>query len=163
MEQTPRYDIIISDPHAIKPGLSRLFNATLEQLCLQSSLRNRLVFGKHTLACSGGIKESRYVDHVRNLYDGIHLYGSSGRKAYTESVLGILRSSGLIKNTPPVYFRRYHSEYRNKDQYICPTQDTDWMNDRDIRRMSKRSLPKQNRYDQRYSVPTSNRFENLNW
>ena len=55
MEQIPRYDTIISDPHTIKPGLSRLFNTTLKQLCLQSSLNNRLVFGRHTLACTGGI------------------------------------------------------------------------------------------------------------
>ena len=90
------------------------------------------------------------------------MYGPSGGKAYTESVLSILRKIGLIKNTPPSYFRRYHSEYSNKEEYVCPTQDVDWMNDRDVRKA--KSYPKsQNRYNYKYNVPTSNRFEYLNW
>ena len=162
MEQTPRYDTITSDPHSIKPGLSKLYNRTLEKLCHQSPLKDRLIFGKHTLVCTGGIRESRYVDHKRNRYDGIHLYGPSGGKSYTESVLSILRNSGLIKNTPPVYFRRYHSESSIYEKYVCPTQDLDWLNDKDVRK-PKSSHKSQAKYDYKYNVTTSNRFEHLNW
>ena len=73
------------------------------------------------------------------MYDGVHLYGVSGRKAYTESVLNILRKAGLIKTSPPPYYRRYHNLVTQSNQdtlnseYVCPTQDTDWLNDRDTR------------------------------
>ena len=160
MEQIPRYDTITSDPHAIKPRLSKLYNKTLEQLCQQSPLKNKLMYGKHTLGCAGGIRESRYVDHKRKMFDGVHLYGPSGGKAYTESVLSILRNCGLMKNSPPAYFRRYHSEFSSKVEYFCPTQDVDWLNDRDIRK-PKSSNKSQTKYD--YNVPTSNKFESLNW
>ena len=102
------------------------------------------------------------MDHEKKLYDGVHMYGPSGGKAYTESVLAILRKSGLIKSTPPSYFRRYHSEYLSKEEYFCPTQDVDWLNDRDVRK-AKSSLKSQNRHNSKYNVPTSNRFEALNW
>ena len=95
------------------------------------------------------------------MYDGVHLYGVSGKKAYTESVLNILRKAGLIKTSPPPYYRRYHKlvELSNQStlqpEYVCPTQDVDWMNDRDTR-YSRKAQPVP-----QFKIPTFNRFSSL--
>ena len=49
---------------------------------------------------------------MKNLYDGVHMYGSSGKKAYTKSILNILREAELVRNNPPSYFRKYHNMTR---------------------------------------------------
>ena len=159
MKQTPRYDTASSDPHSVKAALSKLFNDTICQLWLESPLKSKLIIGSHNLDCAGGVKESRYRNTHRNLYDGVHMYGPSGKKAYTESVLNILRIADLIKSPPPPCYRRYHKMVINKpptqDKYECPTQDTDWKNDRDIRYKMKPNQVFQ------YAVPTTNRFNYL--
>ena len=161
MKQIPRYDRTSDDPRAVKSALSQLYNDTLVQLWLQSKHKDRLTIGTHSLECAGAIRESRY--RFKNRFDGIHLYGPSGGKAYTESVLGILKSSGLVKNSPPKYFRRFHmtieTEDNVRDKYYCPTQDTDWKNDKDIRPYKQRY---QSNHYYKYEVPTSNRFACLN-
>ena len=104
------------------------------------------------MECSGGVRESRF--RCKNRFDGVHMYGVSGRKAYTESVLRIVRDAGLVRNQPPTYFRRFHmtgdkSTPSSHKKYSCPTEETDWKNDKDIR-------------VKKYSIPTSNRFTPLN-
>ena len=159
MKNTPRYDTKASDPHSVKSALSLLYNDTLVQLWLSSPHKNRIVIGSHNLDCVGGVRESRYGS--KSQYDGVHMHGASGKKAYNESVLEIIRDAQLIQKSPPLYFRRFHkSKFQTKpsvqsaDEYVCPTQETDWMNDVDIRNKT---------YKQRstYSVPTSNRFSNF--
>ena len=101
---------------------------------------------------------------------GIHMFGPSGRKAYTESVLSILRDAELIRCPLPSYFRRYHSVSDNQtkpetqERYTCPTQNTDWQNDKDIRKNSNNYVKsKQNTNSAfEYAVPTSNRFTSFN-
>ena len=138
MKQIPRYDTASTDPKAVKAALALLFNDTLVRLWLDSPHKDRLVLGNHRLECSGGIKESRYRLHKK--YDGVHMFGQSGAKAYTESVLMLLRDNGLIMNNPPRYFRRYHNGRTKSEcsadssRYYCPTEDTDWVNDRDVRK-----------------------------
>ena len=87
MNLTPRYESVEVDPHGIKAALCRLYNDTLVQLWLSSPLKDQIHIGIHSLECAGAIKEARY--RLGNKYDGLHLYGPSGRKAYTESVLKI--------------------------------------------------------------------------
>ena len=91
MKQIPRYDPKDVDPLGLKPSLSLLFNNTLGSLWLDSPLKHKLFVGDHTIECNGAIREARYRETKTGRYDGIHLYGSSGRKAYTNSVLNILR------------------------------------------------------------------------
>ena len=158
MKQIPRYDRASDDPKAVKSALSQLYNDTLVQLWLGSKHKERLTIGTHSLECVGGIRESRF--RLKNKFDGINMYGPSGRKAYTESVLGILKNSSLIKTSPPKYFRTYHMNDKPTysavtDQYYCPTQDTDWKNDRDVR---PKNTKHQSSYNLKYEVPTSNRF-----
>ena len=168
MKHIPRYDPRSNDPQSVKAALSQLYNDTLVQLWLGSPHKNRIVLGSHRLDCAGGIRTARYRNG--NRYDGIHMYGPSGRKAYTESVLSIIREAELIKSPPPNYFRRYHSVSENQtkpdtqERYTCPTQDTDWQNDRDVRKKKNNNLkPKQNTNSAyEYAVPTANRFTSFN-
>ena len=136
LKQTPRYDPTSADPQSTKAALAQLYNDTLDQLYLCSSLKNKICIGSHDLECSGGVRYSRYRKIGK--YDGLHFYGSSGRKAYTESVLNILRSIGNMLFSPPNYFRRYHNtesqtKPSNQSNLTCPTQESDWMNDQNIR------------------------------
>ena len=86
------------------------------------------------------------------------MYGPSGKKAYTESVLKIIRDTGYIKNPPPCYFRRFHKtdDQTQTTEYLCPTQETDYQNDKDIRHNNKKAS-----YAPQYIVPTSNRFNSF--
>ena len=123
---------------------------------MNSPLKDKMKLGNHKLECTGGVREARYRSGRK--YDGVHMYGPSGRKSYTESVLMILRSAGLIKISPPSYFHRYHDNNINtssQETYYCPTQETDYLNDRDIRVKNYQS-----RYQ--YSIPTANRFSHFN-
>ena len=153
MKQIPRYDTRVQDPTSVKSALSQLYNNTITQLWLEYPDKERIVIGSHDLECYGGIRESRYRDG--NKFDGIHMHGPSGKKAYTESVLNILRTSGLIKCSPPRYFRTFHQEAMKskiENNYHCPTQDTDYLNDKDVRSYAQAVKGPV------YSVPTSNRF-----
>ena len=161
MKQVPRYDPISTDPHSIKAAISQLYNDTLMKLWLGSPLKHRLTIGSHSLECSGGVRDSRYRYMER--FDGIHLLGPSGRKAYTESVLRIIRSGGHIQSPPPSYFRRYHSSEKltkppaQSGEFACPTQDTDFLNDMDVRYKKQN-----NNFSFQYSLPTANRFNLFN-
>ena len=158
MNLTPRYDPVDVDPHGIKAALCRLYNDTLVQLCLSSPLKDKIHIGTHSLECSGAVKDARY--RLGNRYDGLHFYGPSGRKAYTESVLQILRSAAMLKRSPPRYFRHFYESQTKSASftetlYICPTQDTDYLRDKDIRRNGKH-------YGYKSNVPTKNRFQAFN-
>ena len=60
------------------------------------AIKNKIVIGRHSLDCSGGLRVSRYGDpaKVRN-FDNIHLRGSSGKIAMTRSIALILAGAGL--------------------------------------------------------------------
>ena len=113
------------------------------------------------------------------------MYGPSGIKAYTVSLLDILLEVDIIEKEGRLlsgkdyyrnllqfeYQKRKHRGFTqgrytdrdgsslrdtNKDIDIRPRRDSD--NDRDIRPMI--SL---RQFDHRYAVPTFNRFNHLNW
>ena len=100
MKHTPRYDPQVTDPLSLKPALSQMFNNLLTELWMSSPLKDRMVIGGHNIECSGAIRESRYRESRTGRFDGIHPYGSSGRKAYTRSVLNILEAANI---TSPDY------------------------------------------------------------
>ena len=81
LNQTPRYDDKSVDPLSLKPALALLFNNTLSNLWIESPLKAKLTIGIHNLDCSGGVKEARYRDIMNKKFDGLHMYGPSGRKA----------------------------------------------------------------------------------
>ena len=61
-------------------------------LFLFCPLKDRIVIGRHSLENSGSGKahHARYEDQNTGRYDGVHLYGYTGRKDYTNSVKTIL-------------------------------------------------------------------------
>ena len=93
MNNSPRFDTEADDPLGIKPKLAEFANSYILQLWLDSPLKNKIYIGSHTLECSAQTKLNRYVDPSTGRYDGVHLYSSEGKLAYTESVLNILLSS----------------------------------------------------------------------
>ena len=70
---------------------------------MDCTVKNKIAIGSHNIECTGAIRESRYKETKTGKFDGVHLYGSSGRKAYTNSVLNILTEAKL---TTPDYI--YH-------------------------------------------------------
>ena len=59
-----------------------------------ASLHKDNIFkGSHNIECTGAIKEARYRETKSGKFDCIHLFGSSGRKSYSRSVLNILKSA----------------------------------------------------------------------
>lgn len=93
MKQTPRYDPTTVDPFGLKAALSQIFNSTLTELWMSSTMKNKIYLGSHNMECSGAILLSRYQHTKSGKFDGLHLFGASGSKAYTRSVLNILQSS----------------------------------------------------------------------
>ena len=142
LKQTPRFDKKNIDPFSVKPAMAQLFNQILDQRWLESAQKNRLIIANHRLECSPGSYETRYRNRRSGQYDGVHMYGPSGRKAYTESLLFILRQAGLIKKSPPQYFRRYHTKL-------------------DIVHNTENEFHTAEPRSRIYSVPTSNKFSVL--
>ena len=98
MKQTPRYDPLDVDPLGLKAALSQLFNNILVEMWLSSPLKDKIFVGSHNIDCSGAIQSARYRHTKTGRFDGVHLYGASGSKAYTKSVLNILRSASVISS-----------------------------------------------------------------
>ena len=133
-------------------------------------MKDKLVIGIHTLECFGATKEARYRDIINKKFDGVHLYGPSGMKAYTISVLNILNIAGIFELTDgqsnsaqEFYKNLLQYEYQKRKTKVgnhsAKTQNNS-ANDRDIRR--NRINASINRND-RYAVPTSNLFDHLNY
>ena len=92
MNHAPRYDTKDVDPIGLKPNLANFANNYMLELWMDSPI-DKIFIGSHNLECSGELKVKRYKDDRTGWYDGVHLYGSAGKMAYTESVLNILLSS----------------------------------------------------------------------
>ena len=142
LKQTPRFDKKSVDPYSVKPAMAKLFNNVLDKKWLESAHKSRLLIGNHRLECSRGSYETRYSNRRNSQYDGVHMYGPSGRKAYTESLLFILRQAGLLKKSPPQYFRRYHSVSEGIQ-------------------ITENEIYAAESHSRTYSVPTANRFNVL--
>ena len=170
MTLTPRYDLKAEDPLSLKPVLADIFNQTLAELWLNSQFKDKVAIGIHDLDCTGGIREARYRDIRSQRYDGVHLYGPSGKKAYTISVIDILKSADILDQTDgqilsgqEFYKKLWQFQYQKK-KHNRRGQNSNMnrarpasANDKDTRHNSNF------RRQDRYSVPTSNLFEHLNW
>ena len=55
-------------------------------------MKEKIIVGKHTLECSD-MFEARYTDGRTSWYDGVHMYSRCGMRAYTESVLQIIKTA----------------------------------------------------------------------
>ena len=115
MKQTPRYDPADVDSLSVKPAMSYLFNNTIMDLWMNSPMKDRMFVGTHNIDCSGAIQAARYRHTKTGRFDGVHLYGSSGGKAYTKSVLNILRSAELISQDYVFHLSCPQTKYRNRN------------------------------------------------
>ena len=113
MKQIPRYDPAHVDPMGLKPTLSLLFNNTLTNLWMDSPNKDKIFVGTHDIECTGAIKESRYRQTKSGKFDGIHLYGSSGRKAFTLSVLRILKAANVTSSEHDFHQSCAQFKYQN--------------------------------------------------
>ena len=148
MHQIPRYNPLAVDPLSLIPALSHLFNVTLTDLYMACSDKDKIFVGSHNIECSGAIKESRYRHTRSGKYDGIHLFGSSGQKAYTKSVLNILKSAKITDGEYEYHFSCPQFRYQNRRS----------ANHRNNRPGSNIRKPLKNRMPEYFQVPTHNRF-----
>lgn len=113
LKQIPRYDKSDVDPLSLKSSLSILFNNTLTNLWMECPDRQRIAVGNHNIECSGAIRESRYRHTKTGKYDGIHMFGSSGSKAYTLSVLNILKTANVTSSDYDFHLSCAQFQYQN--------------------------------------------------
>ena len=174
MTLTPRYDSHQDDPKSIKAILAQMYNNTLGELWLDSPVKDKVVVGMHNLECNGGVREARYRDIFGKRYDGYHLFGPSGKKAFTVSVLNILKETEIldqanqqISSANKLYSKLWQSQYQQRKQnnrnQRTNRQNTQAHRGGDIRTKSNNRAEYTNDHSQRYSVPTSNMFEHLNY
>ena len=131
MDHAPRYDV---DHFGLKPKLASFANNYSLQLWLDSVHKSKIFIGNHTLDSSPEIRNMRFTDEQTGKYDGVHMYGSAGKTAYTESVLNILLSA----------FQTQSKEGQmNQSHNSCPQSNY---------------MKKQNK---RYNVKVSNKFTPL--
>ena len=119
MKQTPRYDPPEVDPLSIKAAMSHLFNNTLMNLWINSPMKDKIFVRSHNIDCSGAIQAARYRHTRTGRFDSVHLYGTSGGKAYTQSVINILKTTNLISkdfdfhlSCPQTKFQNRHTRYQ---------------------------------------------------
>jgi hypothetical protein len=151
MKQIPRYDPSNVDPLSLKASLSFLFNNTLTNLWMESNFKEKMFIGNHDIDCNGSIREARYRHTKSGRFDGIHLIGSSGRKAYTRSVLNILKSAGVTSSDFHGYCPQF--AYQNRQR-----KNNQWQAGKSRDRNFRSRQPYQQNVS---SVPTQNRFESL--
>jgi hypothetical protein len=160
LKQVPRYDVYSSTIPGLKPFLSKLYNDTLDQLGSSCTFKDKLVIGNHTLDCAGGVMLARYKDIKSGRYDGVHLYGPSGQKAYTESVMKILSSAQLVKASPPKYYDEYDHQTCSQARY--QTKHGERRRQTKTKNNSQNSLNSSNTgRDYQYAIPTQNRYATL--
>ena len=116
MKQIPRYDPKDLDPLGLKAALSQLFNNSLMELWMNSPHKEKVVIGTHNMECAGASQLSRYRSTKTGRFDGIHLFGSSGSKFYTLSILNILRTAGLIASDDDYHLSCAQFKYQHRQQ-----------------------------------------------
>ena len=160
MKQVPRYDDNSSSPPGVKGALSKLFNDTLDKLMSERPV-DKLLIGNHNIDCSGGVLKARYENLRLNKYDGIHMFGPSGMKCYTNSVLNILSSAQLVKVTPPKYYDDHKSCNQAKYQARQTNRQTHPKSLFKQKTVQSADSNKSNDMDYQYNVPTHSRFAKL--
>ena len=133
MEHHPRFD------SPVNSKLAGLANTTLSQLWVISPLKDKIIIGRHSLESygTGATHLARYQDYNTGRYDGVHLYGRTGCRDYTDSVKTILRlalpeqqacpapPTDCHKTCPQAKYqweqyklrRQYNEKTRSKDSY----------------------------------------------
>lgn len=107
----PRYDTHYDDPAGIKANLAKFANEEIVELVKNSLFSDKIFVGRHSIQIGPNEKLSLFSDDRSGKYDGVHMYSSKGRAAYTESVESILRKS----------LKQQEKENRRNVVVNCPT------------------------------------------
>ena len=151
MEHAPRFDVAFNDPTGLKSKLATFANSTLAQLWQSSPMKNKIVIGKHTLDCPDDMINAWYKDDSSSRYDGVHLYGSRGRDAYTKSVLEIIKSALPTPQYKTGSASSSSSPHANCAQAVYQR----------AQKQKRATNSAHQSSNNAYSVPTNNRFEVL--
>ena len=118
MNHAPRFDKRDIVPVQIKSNLASFANSYFLELWLDSPMKNKIIIGSHTLDCSGDVRQKRYTHERTNRQDGVHLYGTAGKTAYTESAINIVLSSFQTRNS--VHPNQAKQTSNDDDHNSCP-------------------------------------------
>ena len=98
LKRPPRFDKVSADPLQLKPQLSSLGNAFLFDLWCNSSYKNKIILGDHSIPHTLDDAHHLVYGHPDDPhYDGYHLRGPHGRKILQESIKCILNKAGMMK------------------------------------------------------------------
>ena len=142
MEHAPRDDPLQVDPTGIKAILAEYANFSLHQLVQQSDFKDKIEVGRHVLDSGKIKKDTMFRDEWSGYRDGVHMYGSQGKQAFTDSLCQIVRSVCPSKRLDVLSTSTYHK--------TCPQA-----------RYQQRKSEKQTQIKGHYNVPIHNRFDVL--
>ena len=122
MEHPPRFDLPDVDPHSVKPNLAKLANIHLGQLWLNSSMKEKIFIGRHSLESpgAGAAHFRRYQSSFTGRYDGVHLYGLTAHTDYTNSVKTILSLALPISQPNYLAPKFVKTKVKVDDHTNCP-------------------------------------------
>lgn len=157
MKQIPRYDTTQADPLQLKPALSQIYNNTLADRWIKCPLKDKIYVGTHNIDCTGAIRLARYECTQSGRFDGVHLWGASGGKTLTNSVLNILKNAEVISAdcSPCPQFQHQHRHARKNARKSSNTHCHSDL-DLDIRNNKDYSVPTQNRFSEAFNQPSGN-------
>lgn len=172
LQATPRHDPVTIDLLSFKRALVHVFNTALVESQMASSLRDKIYIGQHDLVSNGAIFEARYQDIIRKRFDGVHLWGPSGSKAYTLSLFNVLNTCGILFTSKPV--AQLYSNYcydklngkRNRGRISRPVNQVRVIQRVQPNLVNENDGSVQNNREESHnliSVPTYNRFAPLNY
>ena len=101
LEHTQRFVNRDTDPMALKPYLARFANTTLLNLLQTSTFKNKIQIGKYNHDCPEDKIKDRYTDEKSQQFDGFHMYGFFGRRAFTRSLQDIISRSLTSPDSTP--------------------------------------------------------------
>ena len=107
-DQTPRFDLEKDDPYQIKAQLATFGNAFCKELLETSKFKDKIVVGEHKLEMTDSKIAGVYGAMGSANFDGIHMRGVNGKKAFTSSIENILKEASIIKE---------EAVDKNKDMY----------------------------------------------
>ena len=142
LQHAPRYDTVDVDPLGLKTKLAMFANSILGQLWHSSALKEKIIVGKHRLDCTDDKFEERYTDERTGWYDGVHMYGRCGLKAYTDSLIEIFKTA--IPHVPFIGTDN-HSSYRNNQKKT--TNQKKMTNQRHHFKQNVYTVPVNNKFD----------------
>ena len=147
MEHPPRFD-------GVKSQLVEIANSALKQLHLKSSSKDMIVIGRHSLESSGGGSShlARYQDYYTGRYDGVHLYGRTGTRDYTDSVNTMFLMA--LSDT--------RAELGNMEEDHTTCEQAQYQRSQAMKRTNRQSGYYRYEKQHTFSVPTQNRFSLFN-